>query len=528
MKKNISLYGILSAVLFSMAMVGCEKDNPLSNTVKLGLSTEEYTPLEGNQEKTYINNNKYTSWVNGDRIMVNGDAATITVSGSDVSLSEVSESSQYFSVYPASAVNGTVNSSTGAASITLPAVQTYRTTSSGAQALDAPMAAKAFLVDDHQYVLFFKNLCTLLKIHVTSNVTVYNINVRSSSTNLSGTANVTFSDGIPTMGTVSGEKYVSLYCGSGVSTGSSGKDFYVYVPSIASGNDLTISIVAKKNSDGFRGVYVKSNSVSTTIPSNIIVPISNVYESLGYSHVAQAITAVQGNRQSVAYYGQYKAYINTKVVQNNSMTMKMLLNTTGSYEPYGPATNRQMFLYGVNNSTSSEGVYFYLYRKPIDPSKDTTDVVGTGTLPRTYLTSLEYGSSDRINIVHSPTSFTINGTSYSQHISGSMGAKEVYVFGANQDGSCRRFNGQFHYFRIEDNTGLRFYGVPVRLKDNGTWATLSGKGMTEGTGAVRNSYIACMYDFVTGKFFSSEESTAPLIVITDAGWANAATVYWYE
>lgn len=519
MKKNISLYGILSAVLFSMAMVGCEKDNPLSNTVKLGLSTEEYTPLEGNQEKTYINNNKYTSWVNGDRIMVNGDAATITVSGRDVSLSEVSESSQYFSVYPASAVNGTVNSSTGAASITLPAVQTYRTTSSGAQALDAPMAAKAFLVNN-QYVLFFKNLCTLLKIHVTSNVTVYNINVRSSSTNLSGTANVTFSDGIPTMGTVSGEKYVSLYCGSGVSTGSSGKDFYVYVPSIASGNDLTISVVAKWNNN-FRGVYVKSNSVTTAIPSNIIVPITNAFNSLGTTHVAQAITAAQGNRYSSDYSAR-RAYINTKVIQNNTMTMKMLLNTTGSY-----AATHDMFLYGVNNS-GSEGVYYYFYKKP---SGGSTDLVVTGTNRKTP-TSFDYNSSDRISIVHSPSSITINGNPISNTLSGNMGAKEVYLFGANQDANYRRFNGQFHYFRIEDATGLRFYGVPVRLKGD-KWSTLAAKGMTQGVGHINNTFVTCMYDFVTGKFFASEDSYTGLKPITDAGTespygTDQSTVYWYE
>ena len=186
-----------------------------------------------------------------------------------------------------------------------------------------------------------------------------------------------------------------------------------------------------------------------------------------------------------------------------------------------------MFLYGVNNS-GSEGVYYYFYKKP---SGGSTDLVVTGTNRKTP-TSFDYNSSDRISIVHSPSSITINGNPITNTLSGNMGAKEVYLFGANQDANYRRFNGQFHYFRIEDATGLRFYGVPVRLKGD-KWSTLAAKGMTQGVGHINNTFVTCMYDFVTGKFFASEDSYTGLKPITDAGTespygTDQSTVYWYE
>ena len=65
--------------------------------------------------------------------------------------------------------------------------------------------------------------------------------------------------------------------------------------------------------------------------------------------------------------------------------------------------------------------------------------------------------------------------------------------------------GRMYYFRIEDNSGWRFYGEPVTVSV-ANWNNVKFEYLRHGYGAT-TGVVPCMYDYVSGEFFSTEEST---------------------
>ena len=470
---------------------GCKKD---SDVVTLSLQAEKYN----SQEKTHIetaNGVSYTCWNDGDQIKING---TITsVSGSSVSV-EYDEDG-YYAVYPASCVSGNVAAST---SITLPAVYEYRT-SDGHQVLEAPMAAKA--VDGGSgKILFFKNLCTLLKIHVTNNVTVHNINIHSENANLSGTATVTIGDnGNISLGTVSGNKYVSLYFPEGQYTGaSSGMDFYIPVPALDAPENLYVGVVATVS--GQKGVYLRGAPVTASLPANLVIPL-NIFPTIGTYNVASIVTYLGGNRQGTAE-GYQRPYFDSRVEANNTTQIYTSLETMYVDGVVGP-TNVAQFLYGINADPAHSAV-FYMWKAPMS---GTNDLVQTGRNRIEPLT-IAASSTDRIVISHTPSKLVVkNETTGDRSVTdistpSAYNNSSIWVFGAKDDNNKRYYLGKMHYFNIKDASGWRFHGIPAKVAV-GTWDDkLSVYGLTHGITAGSGN-VPCMYDYVSGEFFSSEETT---------------------
>lgn len=482
MKKHFHIICLTVGIMTLFA--ACKKDY-----VTLTLKTQDYT----SQEKTHIesaNGVNYTCWDNNDQIMVNSTTTTVTSSSINVPTDE-----EYYAVYPASCVNGT--SVTSSTTITLPAVYTW-SESNGVQQLQAPMAAKA-VTGANGNVLFFKNLCTLLKIHMTNNVTVHNINIHSKNANLSGTATVTIGDGgNVTMGPVSGEKHVSLFFPEGKHTGG-GMDFYIPVPALAANDTLYIGVVATK-SDG-KGVFMRGVPVTADLPANMVISL-NVFPSIGDYKVGAMVSYLQGRRISSGG-GMYRPYINSRVKPNGNTTIYTSITTEGTNSESAPTVNPEQFIYGINVNAQSTPTMFYLWRKP---KGESTDLVQTGTVRPSSVTSFDKGSNTIINITHAPNGLTVNGTTYPTSSSWSGSSDNpIWIFGANNDSGSRHFIGRMFYFRIQDNSGWRFYGEPVTVSV-ANWNHLKLEYLRHGYGAT-TGVVPCMYDYVSGEFFSTEECT---------------------
>lgn len=490
--KKISFNIFVFAAALMLMTTGCKKD---SGIVTLSLQTEKYT----SQEKTHIetaNGVSYTCWDNGDQIKING--TTTEVSGSSVS---VTQAENYYAVYPASCVNG--DAVTASTSITLPAVYEY-TVSSGHQVLGAPMAAKAVEGESGQ-ILFFKNLCTLLKIHVTNNVTVHNINIHSENTNLSGTATVTIGDnGNISLGSVSGNKYVSLYFPEGQYTGASaGMDFYIPVPALAAPETLYVGVVATVG--GQKGVYLRGAPVTASLPANLVIPM-NIFPTIGSYNVASIVTYLAGNRQGTGS-GYQRPYFDSRVEANNTTRIYTSLETMNAGGLVLPTAPTAEFLYGINVDVSQSAV-FYLWNAPMS---GTNDLVQTGRgriQPSTFAAS----STDRIVISHTPSELVIkNETTGDRSVTAistpsSYSNSSIWVFGAKNDANKRYYLGKMHYFNIKDASGWRFHGIPTKVTVANWDSKLSLYGLTHGITA-GSGFVPCMYDYVSGEFFSSEETT---------------------
>lgn len=482
MKRHYHIICLTIGVITLFA--ACKKDY-----VTLTIKTQDYS----SQEKTHVesaNGVHYTCWDNNDQIMVNG--TTTTVTSSSISVPTAAE---YYAVYPASCVNGTsVSSNTD---ITLPAVYTW-SESGGKQQLQAPMAAKAVTGADGN-VLFFKNLCTLLKIHLTNNITVHNINVHSKTANLSGTATVTIEDGgNVTMGPVSGEKHVSLFFPEGKPTGTSGMDFYIPVPALSASETLYVAVVATVS--GHKNVYLRGVPVTANLPANMVISL-NVFPTIGGYKVAEMVSYLQGRRTSSGG-GMYRPYINSCVKPNGNTTITTSITTEGS-NANAPTSNKEQFVYGINVDAQSTPTLFYLWRKPAGVNYD---LVQTGTVRPSDVTSFDENSSTSINITQAPNALMVNGDTYTTSSSWTgVSSNPIWIFGANNDSKSRHFMGRMYYFRIEDNSGWRFYGEPVTVSV-ANWNNVKFEYLRHGYGAT-TGVVPCMYDYVSGEFFSTEEST---------------------
>ena len=157
MKKiySIAAIGIVAA---TMLVSGCKKEN---GTVMLSARIDN-----DSNAKVYIED-RLTCWHNGDLVRVNNETCTTSAATGVEALIEASENNvaPYRAIFPMSIVGETDISGNGAVSVTLPSVQMYRVDSEGDQFVDMPMGAYATSSS-----LVFRNLCSLLKLEITSDV----------------------------------------------------------------------------------------------------------------------------------------------------------------------------------------------------------------------------------------------------------------------------------------------------------------------------------------------------------------------
>lgn len=251
MRKNL----ILCMAIAVLAFAGCKKEN---NATSLRATIQGYHSTK--DAKVYIDANHYACWhTTGDQVILNNNTQSVTKDDDDYYHIAVAEADQrastFYSIYPASAVNGT--SVTASTSVTLPAVQLYQEVE-GKQKVDALMAA----MGEHR--LDFKNLCALLEVEVTdlpSNAWLTKIEVSTTTGEaLCGTGDVTFTNsnnitlGSLTGGT-NGGKTIKLQ----FDTDTKGNGtYYIVVPPVSStGFEISVHYRLPNTTAGETKLYTK-------------------------------------------------------------------------------------------------------------------------------------------------------------------------------------------------------------------------------------------------------------------------------
>ncbi len=256
---------ILSMAIAVLAFAGCKKEN---NVTTLRATISGFHSAK--DAKVYIDENYYSCWnTTGDQVILNTSTQNVYRDNDNYFHIAVSEADQsagtFYSIYPASAVNGT--SVTAQTSVTIPAVQLYQEVE-GKQKIDALMAAMG------TQRLAFKNLCALLEVEIADLpedawLTKIEVTTTTNAT-LCGTGNVTFtsSDNI-TLGTLSGGinggKTVKLqFDGDNKGDGT----YYIVVPPVSNtGFDISVHYRMPVNAAGDIQLFTKRMKQTTTTNS---------------------------------------------------------------------------------------------------------------------------------------------------------------------------------------------------------------------------------------------------------------------
>ena len=232
MKKNV--ISLMSLVLLAglVSLTSCKKDNT-------GDGSQFYATMEqcaDHYGKTVLNGSML-NWTSADQVRIYGTAGSGLYTAQPQSpatnavfnnVSGRSGEAPYYAIYPASIA-------TAANSVTLPATQV---TEDGSLT-DYPMYAES--TDNH---LAFKNLCGLLKLHLTkANTSISSITITASS-EINGNYSVNYNGGNPTLIYVSdGSNTTTLTCTTAQAS-DNGRDFYVYLPA---GSYSNLSIIIADN-----------------------------------------------------------------------------------------------------------------------------------------------------------------------------------------------------------------------------------------------------------------------------------------
>ena len=240
----------MACLAFGIAIfaTGCKKDE-VKETFNLNAVIEE---VKGTQ-KVHMEN-LLPVWDNNDTIRVNSENCTVSITGSGSSrtnsIAKEEEEATYCAVYPARYLTNANADITSARniSITLPRRQEYKV-SGGNQTVRMPMIAYS---GNYSTDLYFKNLCSVLKVTVTNNTghtfKLDSIEVTSDGGNLCGTGSVTLSGftnsntpaGLSLSGT--GADHKVTLCGANKTSmevsfaTNASKTFYIVVPTVATAN----------------------------------------------------------------------------------------------------------------------------------------------------------------------------------------------------------------------------------------------------------------------------------------------------
>lgn len=287
---KIRTISIIAAAIGIFMAVGCKKE---SEGITLGASIAN----DDNLTKVHLSSSDQPLWDNGDPVWVNGDD-TRTISditdGTNAKIKGVTTSSSYLAIYPADMAAGTASN----ASIVIRPDQTYE---SGK--IKFPMVA--YSNNKH---LFFYNLCSLVKVSVSNNlsnntsITLKKISVRSSVNLLCGTMALTVNNnGTVTAGTpTNGGKEVELDLGSGVSVanGNTSQDFYIAVAPFASEKNITITITTTDNKIFSRTRTISSLAINTIASANLNLASTDKLDPIGAATVGTLkVISAPGNLQ---------------------------------------------------------------------------------------------------------------------------------------------------------------------------------------------------------------------------------------
>lgn len=290
---KIRTISIIAAAMAIFIAVGCKKE---SEVVTLGASIAN----DNNIAKVHLSADNQPLWDSNDPVWVNGDNTRVisdisTSDGTYAKIKGVTSSTSYLAIYPAEMATGNASH----ASIIIPASQTY-----DANKIKFPMVAYS---DNSNKHLFFYNLCSLLKVSVSNNITngptlsLKKISVRSSDNLLCGTMALTVSSSTVTAGTpTNGGKEVELDLGSGVSVAPSttSQDFYIAVAPFATENDITITVTTTDNKIFSRTRTISYLDINTIASARLNVTTAAQLDPIGAATVGNLkVISAPGNLQ---------------------------------------------------------------------------------------------------------------------------------------------------------------------------------------------------------------------------------------
>ena len=202
MKKLFVLFALLAGIA---VMTGCKKDQ---DVVTLKAVIDQETKAFFGDDHDHL-----PYWDGADRVYIAGPGITPNSYSLNIqnttfaTISNVPASSVYCAIFPASAVHtmGTPNAAETKATIKFPSEQKY-ILDGDHQRLEMPMGAVATPTSTGTTTLFFKNLCSILRVNVknllpdNTALEVRRITLNAYGAYLAGKADVTLSEtGVPTV-----------------------------------------------------------------------------------------------------------------------------------------------------------------------------------------------------------------------------------------------------------------------------------------------------------------------------------------
>ncbi|MDY3979951.1 MAG: hypothetical protein SOZ00_08010 [Tidjanibacter sp.] len=254
--------------------------------------------------RTTLSDTNNVLWSENDAISVFGTADTdnnsfALSSGSGTQSATFSGtitagSTSYWAVYPYSASNS-FDASTQTLTIVLPQNQDYSADSFST--MTNPMAATS-----NGSTLAFKNLCGIIRLPLTGNSTISQIIVYDASgMPLAGSANVTFTDGTPTVTmTETNSLPVVIDCGTaGVTLTSTATTFYAVVPPRSFGSGFQVVIIDTDNNAMVANIAATSVSRAGVRTLSAIDYTLEAVTYYGTSNCYQYVTSSSSQAQSI-------------------------------------------------------------------------------------------------------------------------------------------------------------------------------------------------------------------------------------
>ncbi len=219
MKKNLVSLVSLALLAGLVSMTSCKKENTLGNGTQFHATMEGCTMQNG---KTTLNGTAL-EWVSGDQIAVYGTAGCGIYTATPQNPATVAEfdnvsgetgNAPFRAFYPASLTTDGVN-------ITLPSTQTY---------VDGSINEFPMYAESSNEELSFKNLCGVLKLHLTkANTSISTITITTAN-EINGTFSVNYNGGAPELEHVSGGTNTATLTCTIPQSIAEGKYFYIYLP----------------------------------------------------------------------------------------------------------------------------------------------------------------------------------------------------------------------------------------------------------------------------------------------------------
>lgn len=253
MKKTLAILAVLALTL---PFTGCEKEEDNDGMIEI------FAEAMNGGTKVLLDGANAT-WVDGEKIRINSDEATVERRGDRAYISYASSQEVNRALYPSS-LNVTSWGGDNV-TVTFPSYYHYRTDGAGHQILDLPMAARS----EGSNPLQFKHLTGALYITITNTasvpLTLQSVTVTSNNYMLNGSRAINLS-AIDTIGArISGSnarKSVSLLFDTGYELAASGGNVKVMIPVMPVGSDNRFTISVKSYKDGNAKSYLYSRQQS--------------------------------------------------------------------------------------------------------------------------------------------------------------------------------------------------------------------------------------------------------------------------